>query len=171
MAVTKYLIALGSNQRHHIFGRPSEILGKALHRLNQYGLSVTNSSSIVTSLPIGPSSRNYANSAAIVDSNLKPTKLLYALKNIEAEFGLRRGQKWSKRVLDLDIILSSDGMFWSRAPALTIPHPAMHQRDFVLQPAAEIAPDWRDPISGLTIRHLVWRLKRAKPLDPKHKRH
>ena len=171
MAKTKYLIALGSNQRHHRHGRPAEVLKAGVHQLNGNQLSILSVSGIIKSRPIGPSSRTYANAVAIIESELDPVALLSHLKQIEARFGNRRGQRWSRRVLDLDIILSSSGTFYSASPNLYIPHSAMRQRPFVLDPAAKIAPDWRDPVTGLTIRQLLCRLKRAKPLDPKQKHH
>ncbi|MEP2988411.1 MAG: 2-amino-4-hydroxy-6-hydroxymethyldihydropteridine diphosphokinase [Parasphingorhabdus sp.] len=171
MAKTEYLIGLGSNQRHHRHGRPKGVLEAAIRQLNGNALSVRCISSIIASYPIGPSSRIYANAAVIVESDLDPLELLLHLKEIESRFGNRNGQRWSKRVLDLDIILSADGLFHSTAPNLCIPHYALRQRLFVLGPAAEIAPQWRDPITSLTIRHLLSRLKRAKPLDPKQKRY
>lgn len=91
--------------------------------------------------------------AAIVETDEAPGALLARLKAIEAAFGRRRGQCWGARVIDLDIILWSGGAWAS--PGLTIPHPAFRGRDFVLRPLAQIAPGWRDPVSGRTIRQLV----------------
>lgn len=169
MTKTEYLIALGSNQRHHRIGDPSQILMAAFRELDKNTLVLCDMSRIMISRPIGPSNRNYANAMAIIESDLDPRKLLSLLKDIERQFGNRMGQRWSKRRLDLDIILSKNGLFQSTSPDLCIPHPAMRQRHFVLKPASEIAPQWRDPITNLTIRHLLYRLKRGKPLDPKQK--
>lgn len=155
----RYLIALGSNKRHHRCGPPAAVLAAALAELVRQGITVTAASPVVRSRPIGPSSRAYANSAAIVATDLPPEELLAALKAIEAAFGRRRGgQRWAARVLDLDIVLWSGGA-WASA-GLTIPHPAFRERLFVLGPAARIAPLWRDPIGGLTLRQLA---ARAQP--------
>ena len=82
---------------------------------------------------------------------------------IEASFGCRRGgQRWGARVLDLDIILWEGGA-WS-SPDLTVPHTAFRSRSFVLTPAAAIAPRWRDPVTGLSLRQLRARLTRPRPL-------
>ncbi len=170
MPRTEYLIALGSNQRHHRYQRPRDVLHIALQHLDTDQLSVKSVSPIMESRPIGPSNRTYANAAAIIESDLSPPDLLTRLKECEAEFGRRRGQRWSSRTLDLDIIAWSKGAFCGSCPALCIPHPDMRVRGFVLRPASKITPGWRDPISGLTIRHLVSRLNRPKPLDPKQKR-
>ena len=113
----------------------------------------------MTSRPIGPSLRSYANTVALVTSELLPPEVLERLKAIEREFGRRPGgQRWSSRVLDLDIILWSGGSFVG--PGLVVPHPRFRERAFVLAPAVSLVPDWRDPITGLTVRQLHARLTR-----------
>ena len=83
---------------------------------------------------------------------------------IEREFGRRPGgQRWAARVLDLDVVLWSGGCF--AAPDLIIPHLQFRDRAFVLGPAAAIAPRWRDPVTGLTIRQLRARLARRAMLQ------
>ncbi len=81
--------------------------------------------------------------------------MLTTLKRVEREFGRRRGRPWSARVLDLDIILWEGGP-WSE-PGLIIPHVAFRQRDFVLLPARDVAGDWLDPVTGLSVRQLARR--------------
>ena len=123
-------------------------------------------SAIIGSMPLGPSLRRYANAAAIVSTALSPPALLTRLHDIEQHFGrIRRGQAWRSRTLDLDILLWSGGIWAGSDPHLSIPHPAFRIRSFVLSPAAMIAPDWRDPVTGLTIRQLQSRFNRPKPLD------
>ncbi len=173
-----YLIALGSNQRHPRLGSPRDVIVSAWQRLSDEGLRVTDISRLIASRPVGPSQRCYANAVATIEAPLAPPDLLALLKRIESDYGRRTGQAWSRRVLDLDIILWSGGAFASDRPALTIPHPHMRERSFVLGPAAEIAGDWRDPLSGLTIAQLATRNRRArkrpekapKPLDHAAKR-
>jgi 2-amino-4-hydroxy-6-hydroxymethyldihydropteridine diphosphokinase len=161
-----YLIALGSNQRIAHIGGPSEIVGQAFAALETADIDVFAVSPIVASKPIGPSKRRYANAAAVIATQLDPPALLQRLQEIEAHFGReRRGQRWQARTLDLDIILWSGGIWMSDNPRLSIPHIAMRKRAFVLGPATEIAPIWRDPLSGLTIRQIYHRLTRPKPLD------
>ncbi|MGX7927732.1 2-amino-4-hydroxy-6-hydroxymethyldihydropteridine diphosphokinase [Tsuneonella sp. HG094] len=159
----RYLIALGSNVPHAHWGRPTLVVGAALEKLGEAGITVERASRTFTTNPVGPSNRRYANAAAVIATGLTPPDLLDVLKDIEAVFGRRQsGQRWRGRVLDLDIVLWTGGC-WSD-PSLTIPHPAFRTRAFVLAPASEVAPKWRDPITGLTIRQLATRLTRPQPL-------
>ena len=163
MARHRYLLALGSNRRHHRYGRPRDVIEAALVALVEEGVDVLRVGPILLTRPVGPSQRRYANSAAIVETGLEPDRLLALLKQIERNFGRRRGgQRWSARVLDLDIVLWDGGAF--AGDDLTIPHPLFRERQFVLEPAVAIAPDWRDPITGLTLRHLTARLTAPRPL-------
>lgn len=115
---------------------------------------------------MGPSSRRFANAAAVVSTQLSPPDLLGRLLEVESHFGrARTGQSWRARVLDLDILLWSGGIWADSSPALSIPHPGLRLRGFVLTPAAMIAADWRDPVTGLTIRQLQSRFNRPKALD------
>ena len=124
-------------------------------------------SAIISSAAIGPSKRQYANAAALITSALSPPELLTRLQTIESHFGrIRRGQPWGARTLDLDILLWSGGIWADSTPDLAIPHPALRTRNFVLTPAAMIAPDWHDPVTGLSIRQLQSRINRPKRLDP-----
>lgn len=159
----RYLIALGSNKRHHRYGLPERVLDAALVALSAQGLRMQSVAPLLQSAPLGPSKRRYANSAAVIETGLGPEELLNLLKRIERDFGRRSGgQRWSSRVLDLDIVLWSGGTWAS--PGLTIPHPSFRARDFVLTPTRQIAGDWRDPISGLSVKHLHARLTRPRRL-------
>ncbi len=154
----RYLIALGSNVRHARFGPPERVLAEALHALDAAGIRVESAAPVMRSAPIGPSTRRYANSAALVASPLDPHDLLVRLKSIERAFGRRPGgQRWASRVLDLDIVLWSGGCWVS--PGLIVPHREFRLRNFVLAPATAIAPDWRDPLTHLTLRQLHRRLR------------
>ncbi|MCR2835232.1 2-amino-4-hydroxy-6-hydroxymethyldihydropteridine diphosphokinase [Parerythrobacter lacustris] len=161
MRQARYLLALGSNMRHAALGSPREVVATAIAALAEIG-PVTARSRIIESAPLGPSLRRYANAAALVESELEPAHMLALLKRIERRFGRRRGQRWSARVLDLDIVLWSGGA-WS-SPELSVPHREFRRRSFVLGPAAQIAGDWRDPLSGLSLRQLNARLTKPSPL-------
>lgn len=157
-----YAIALGSNQPHPRHGGPRDVLAAALEVLDDGPVRLLAAAPLIASRPIGPSIRSYANGAAIIETALEPLDLLAHLKSIEHAFGRRPGgQRWRARVLDLDILLWSGGAFAD--DALCIPHREMHKRPFVLNPLAVIAPDWRDPMSGSSVRHLKARLDRKAP--------
>jgi 2-amino-4-hydroxy-6-hydroxymethyldihydropteridine diphosphokinase len=162
-----YLIGIGSNQPHPLIGGPAKVIEQAIAALEMDDIDVFVHSATIASAPLGPSLRRYANAAAIVSTELEPPALLSRLLEIEAHFGrVRQGQAWRSRVLDIDIILWSGGIWSGNAPELAIPHRQMRERNFVLTPAAMIAPDWRDPLTGLTVRQLQSRFNRPKPLDP-----
>lgn len=145
-------------------GAPQRVIAQAVNALEMGDIDVFTHSAIIDSAPMGPSQRRYANSVAIIATSLPPPALLMRLHEIEAHFGrVRRGRPWRARTLDLDILLWSGGI-WADDD-LDIPHPGLQSRNFVLTPAAMIAPDWRDPVTGLTIRQLQSRFNRPKPLD------
>lgn len=156
-----YLIALGSNRRHHRIGPPEKVIGAAMEALAAHDIDIVALAPAIRTRPIGPSQRIYANSAALIRTALAPDALLALLKSLEARFGTRRGQRWSARTLDLDIIWWSGGTWHSSHPALVVPHLAFRERRFVLQPAAALAPRLRDPVTGRSIAQLLHRLTRA----------
>ena len=159
MAKTSYAIALGSNRRSR-YGSPAPTVRAAADALDVECLSTIRLTSA-----LGPAGRGFANAAAILTCGLEPPELLDRLKQVETDFGRRGGRRWGPRVLDLDIILWSGGT-WEQ-PGLLVPHPEFRRRRFVLDPLAEIVPDWRDPVTGATIRQLLHRLRAARPVDPR----
>jgi len=156
MARTSYAIALGSNRRSR-HGSPARTLRAALAELD----GVRAVSTIRATPALGPAGRGFANAVAIVESRLAPDALLVDLKAMERAFGRRPGRRWGPRVLDLDIILWSGGAWGGPGPI--VPHPDYRKRAFVLQPLAEIAPAWRDPLTGATVRQLLARLTARRP--------
>ena len=155
MAKTSYAIALGSNRRSR-HGSPADTLRAALAELRPVAVS-----RIHMTPALGPAGRGFANAVAIVESRLGPDELLAELKALERGFGRRPGRRWGPRVLDLDIILWSEGPWDGLGPI--VPHPEYRNRAFVLKPLAELAPDWRDPVTGLTARQLLFRLTALHP--------
>jgi len=93
----------------------------------------------------GPSDQPaYINGVVHVRTSLGPERLLAVCQNIEESLGRKRTIRWGPRTIDLDI-LSFDREIRGD-PTLTLPHPMMHERDFVMRPLAEIAPDWVHPV-------------------------
>jgi 2-amino-4-hydroxy-6-hydroxymethyldihydropteridine diphosphokinase len=150
------LVAIGSNRCHGRHGRPVGVVRAAIAALP----GVVAASPIIATAPMGPGTRRYANAVAALDWAGSLPALLVMLKTMEREFGRRRGLRWGDRVLDLDILAAGDAVLTSRQ--LTVPHPQMARRRFVLDPLVAIAPDWRHPVTRLTARQL-----RAAALRPK----
>jgi 2-amino-4-hydroxy-6-hydroxymethyldihydropteridine diphosphokinase len=148
-----YVIAIGSNRRGR-HGGPAQEVTAAIAALGD----VRAASHFLITPPLGPSKRRFVNAAAVIETAETPPELLDRLKHIERASGRRHGQRWGARVIDLDIVLWSGGV-WADGD-LVIPHPAFRQRGFVLAPLRELVPDWRDPITGRTIRQLAARLTR-----------
>lgn len=150
------LVALGSNLESE-WGAPDETLLRAVERLDAISerLAVRAVSSIWRTFPVGgPASPSgqpmFANAVAAVETTLGPFELLATLQEIEREARRVRRFFWGPRTLDLDLILFGGEILTS--PTLSVPHPRTVWRDFVLGPACEIAPDWRLPTTGLTLR-------------------
>ncbi|MGP7794785.1 2-amino-4-hydroxy-6-hydroxymethyldihydropteridine diphosphokinase [Sphingomonas sp. CLY1604] len=155
MAQTIYAIGIGSNRRGR-HGGPADEVRAAMAALGD----VVAASPIIASAPLGPSIRRFANAAVLIASDAAPPDVLARLKRIEAAFGRRRGRRWGARVIDLDILLWSGGTWRTRR--LVVPHAALAQRAFVLTPLAAIAPGWRVPRRGRTIRQLAHMVDRAR---------
>jgi len=153
-----YVIALGSNRRGR-HGAPEREIAAALATLGD----VVARSPTVASAPLGPSNRRYANAVALIETSEDPATLLVRLKQIERRFGRRAGRRWGSRVIDLDIILWSEGEWTS--PGLVARHAAYRTRGFVLAPLAGLVPAWRDPRTGRTIRQLAQLVDRRRPRD------
>lgn len=104
----------------------------------------------------GVAEHEFLNSALICETHLTPEAFLAQLHSIEAACGRERERRWDNRTLDLDVILwQRNGVSLKlKSENLTIPHPRFHARLFVLAPAAAIAGDWLDPITGKTVKQL-----------------
>lgn len=160
MTTQTYLVALGGNRRSR-WGSPRELLLVLLAPSGAERMTrVVARSRIHFSRPLGPGTRRYANAVARVETVLRPLALLTYLQAIERAHGRRAGRRWGDRVLDLDIIGWSGGIWRSRL--LDVPHRAFRERRFVLAPLAEVAPDWRDPVTGWTARQLLARHARRR---------
>lgn len=154
-----YLVALGSNRPHHIYGSPRRILSAAMEELSALG-TVSARSPIIPSAPVGPSARRFANAVVVIETELDPPALLAGLQRMENEFGRKRWRRWGDRVLDLDIVLWSEGRWQS--DGVEIPHIELRKRAFVLGPARAVGRDLRDPSTGLSIAQLYARLTKPR---------
>jgi 2-amino-4-hydroxy-6-hydroxymethyldihydropteridine diphosphokinase len=141
-------VALGSN-----LGDRERYLRDAIAALRESLRGVTVSAFYDTE-PVGVGEQpRFLNAAATGSTNLSARALLDTLLGIEAKFGRTRPHPGAPRTLDLDLILYGDQIIEERD--LTIPHPRFRERRFVLEPLAEIAPDWIDPVTKRTMRELV----------------
>jgi 2-amino-4-hydroxy-6-hydroxymethyldihydropteridine diphosphokinase len=158
-------LALGANLPHPGIGPPRAVLEAALARLDAEGVRVLRRSRWYASPPWPPSDQPwYVNGVAEVESALPPADLLARLHAVEAGFGRERGVRNAARVLDLDLVDWHGRIDPEGTPAL--PHPRMHERGFVLLPLAELAPDWRHPVTGTPIGDLIARLPPDTAAEP-----
>jgi 2-amino-4-hydroxy-6-hydroxymethyldihydropteridine diphosphokinase len=148
------LIALGSN-----LGDRGEHLRQACDALSALpGSQLVSRSRLSESASVGgPAGQGgFLNAAALLSTSLSPNRLLAELQRIQAEAGRTAGERWAARPLDLDIAIY-DGVN-IKTPELTLPHPRMTYRRFVLEPAAEIAPWLLHVESGWTVQRLLQHL-------------
>jgi 2-amino-4-hydroxy-6-hydroxymethyldihydropteridine diphosphokinase len=156
------LLALGAN-----LGDPLAQLTAAVDRLHQSRISVLSTSALYSTLPAGgPSDQKpYLNAAVAVQTDLTPMELLHAACQIEKAACRVRVQPWGSRTLDIDLLLIEGEVLLpnttSRLAApeeLVLPHARMAWRRFVMDPAAEIEPDWIHPLLGCSLQSLQQRL-------------
>jgi 2-amino-4-hydroxy-6-hydroxymethyldihydropteridine diphosphokinase len=154
-AAERAAIALGSN-----LGDRRANLDGAVARLGASpGIRLLARSAWHWSAPVGPPQPDYLNGCAVLETTLTPEALLDRLLAIERQFGRLRGERWGPRTLDLDLIFF--GQRQLRGARLQVPHPCLRERAFVLEPLAEIAPGWIDPVTGRSVAQLADALRRA----------
>ena len=141
-------LSLGAN-----LGDREGQLREAIRRLGTVG-RVVSISSLYETEPVEMTDQPwFVNCAVALETDRTPNELMIELLNIEKEMGRRRVQKKGPRSIDLDILLLGNEVIES--PGLTIPHPAMQRRRFVLEPLAEIAPEARHPVLNKSVRELL----------------
>jgi 2-amino-4-hydroxy-6-hydroxymethyldihydropteridine diphosphokinase len=152
-------IALGSNLASQ-WGHPDANLREAVRRVGKLGIT-QGVSSFYETAPVGYTDQpNFLNAAMLLETELEPPELMSALLAIERDMGRNRATAPAKgpRIIDLDLVLMGDVIL--ATPLLTLPHPAMAERRFVLEPLAEIAPAVIDPRTGITIAKMLARLSK-----------
>jgi 2-amino-4-hydroxy-6-hydroxymethyldihydropteridine diphosphokinase len=149
--MTECAIALGSNQ-----GDSLSILESSLNVLNQFsGIKLKTTSSWYQTKAVGTKEpqADYLNGCALLSASQTPEELLAILQATELQFGRTSKGDLQPRTLDLDLLFYGDLVL--NTPNLTLPHPRLAERAFVLVPLAEIAADWIEPISGMKIAKLL----------------
>jgi 2-amino-4-hydroxy-6-hydroxymethyldihydropteridine diphosphokinase len=145
---TVYL-GLGSN-----IGNSQQMLQAAIDRLDSSDLRVRRVSSVYKTEPQERRNQHwFLNAAVEAETDLFPRQLLARIAKIEQQLGRRRMLANGPRTIDIDILFY--GSFIVQTPELTIPHPRLGERRFVLAPMAELAPDLRDPVTHRTMRDLL----------------
>ena len=158
---TKVLIGLGSSLgvRHHHLQK-----GLLLMAHDPY-IDLLSTSSVWQTMPIGAAKNPFYNMCAIIRTRHTPDDLMHRLLSIEKRCDRLRGVHWMDRTLDLDVLLY--GEYVVNNSGIQVPHPRMLEREFVMQPAKEIAGGWMHPISEKTIANStgdfaagIWRVGR-----------
>jgi len=139
------LLALGANLPGPA-GSPADALRAALARLEERGVKIHSVSSFYeTPAWPDPEQPAYINAVAAVETTLQPVELLTLLHGVETAFGRLRSAPNATRTLDIDL-LDYEGRILTEG--ITLPHPRIRERSFVLVPLVQIAPDWRHPVTG-----------------------
>jgi 2-amino-4-hydroxy-6-hydroxymethyldihydropteridine diphosphokinase len=158
------LIGIGGNLASSRFGAPLDTLAAALVALDAEGIQVATRSAWYRTEPVPRSDQPwFVNAVASLTTDLAAPDLLAVLQAVEGQFGRVRSERNAPRVLDLDLLDYRGEV--AETASLVLPHPRLHQRRFVLVPLAEIAPDWRHPLSGLTAKQLLSRLAAKQPIE------
>ncbi len=152
----KVYLGIGSN-----LGNRRRNVEKSLCLLEaEKEIRIKKKSSLYLTKPVGgPKQRDFINSVVLIETTLAVKALLKVLKSIENKLGRKKDiQRWGPRIIDLDILVYEQLVF--RSIQLTVPHPLMHERAFVLEPFVEIAPEFKHPLLKKTVGELLAELKK-----------
>lgn len=154
--MSRSYIGIGSN-----LGNRHENCLHAIELLEKRGITVKKKSSLYETEPWGVNDQpRFINMVVEIETTLEPKELLSLLKGIEKEIGRQDSFHWGPRIIDLDILLFNTLVL--NEENLKIPHPFLHEREFVLRPLNEIAPDVIHPLFHMSIDELSQRLLRGR---------
>lgn len=163
--MTGILIGIGANLTPDGYNSPREGCEAAIACLDAKGMTVNAISTWFETAPVPVSDQPWFNNAVIAAETTVPVdKALAALHEIEGLFGRVRTVRNAARVLDLDLL--DYGGLCHDVPGLTIPHPRLHERAFVLLPLRDVAPDYRHPVTDVGIDELISRLPPDQMIRP-----
>ena len=166
------LLAIGANLTSSV-GPPAETMGAAVSALEEKGAAIRGISAFYSTpaFPVG-NGPDFVNAAAKVCADWTPERFLEVFHEIEASMDRVREKRWGQRTLDIDLIACGDSVLpdakthakWRALPLadqmeqtpseLILPHPRLQDRAFVLVPLADVAPEWRHPVLGLTVTQM-----------------
>ena len=153
-------VGLGSNLNKRL-GNLKEAISLIEQNSN---IELLKRSSVYRTEPVGPKDQpDFLNMALEVETTLSPLELLGFLQGVEQDMGRKRGAKWGPRNIDLDLLLYEDQVI--NSVELTLPHPQMHLRKFVLVPMVEIAKDRIHPVFKKTVAELLDELKQDSKVE------
>ena len=159
------VIGIGSNLASPQGSQPADVVRAAIARLETVGLRPVAVSRLFETAPVPVSGQPwYVNAVAAVETALSPHDALIACMDLETQFGRLRSVPNAARILDLDILAWDERVI--RDPDLTVPHPRLAERAFVLHPLADIAPDWRHPESGRSVAEMLAELPTGQQIRP-----
>ena len=147
-ACDEVILGLGAN-----VGDPLAQLAAAVRAIGAHA-SIDRISSVYRTEPVGHADQpDFYNLVIVARTDHEPAELLHRMQGVEEGLGRRRTFRNAPRTIDIDLLACGDRVM--RTLELTLPHPRLHLRGFVLHPLSEVAPEWRHPVLGRTARELL----------------